>query len=77
MRKHLHFPLQEPQSPADLIPGSTLAASVHFPDFLLCIIPEKVKEYDFADGALFTVTFIIHRGGSSLGCRPLITHQQR
>ena len=42
-----YFPLQEFQRPADLIPGRTPAASVHFPDFLLCVISEKVKEYDF------------------------------
>jgi hypothetical protein len=31
----------------DLIPGRTPAASVHFPDFPLCVMPEKVKENDF------------------------------
>ena len=31
----------------DLIPGRTPAASVHFPDVPLGVMPEKVKENDF------------------------------
>lgn len=37
------FP-QELQRPVNLIPGCTPATSIHFPDFPLSVMPEKVKE---------------------------------
>lgn len=40
------FP-QELQRPVNLIPGCTPATSIHFPDFPLSVMPEKVKENDF------------------------------
>ena len=47
MEKHLHFFMQHLQGTVYVMPRRTPAASVQFPDFLLCVTPEKVKVNDF------------------------------
>ena len=40
--KHLHFFMQYLQGTVYVMPRRTPAASVKFPDFLLCVTPKKV-----------------------------------
>ena len=47
MEKHLHFFMQHLQGTVYVMPRRTPAASVQFPDFLLCVTPEKIKVNDF------------------------------
>lgn len=47
MEKHLHFFIQHMQGAVYVMTRHTPTTSVQFPDFLLCITPEKVKVDDF------------------------------
>ena len=47
MGQHLHFFMQHLQGTVYVMPRRTPAASVQFPDFLLCVTPEKIKVNDF------------------------------